>query len=247
MTIMPFFGLTLLALMTCSAHANNDEGKHLFILAGQSNMLQFNPKTTFIPLISAEYGQQNIVVVKDAYNAMPIRKWYRDWHSFKGEKSDKPANLYDNLLNKIQQQTEGEKIKTVTFIWMQGERDALEQHGKVYRVSLKGLIKQLEIDLGYNKINVILGRLSDHDLHNKRRKHWTMIRDIQVKLAESESNMAWVNTDDLNEGIDHKGQLLRNNIHYSVKGYNTLGIRYAKKAIELISHSEGSDSNAYIN
>ncbi len=228
--------LIFFILITPVTHAS--EGKHLFILAGQSNMLQFNPKTTFIPLISSEYGKKNIIVVKDAYNAMPIRRWYKGWRSIQGEYSNKPPNLYDNLLKKVRHQTENQKIQTVTFIWMQGEQDAYEQHGYVYRVSLKGLIKQLEIDLNRENINVIIGRLSDFDLMDKHYKHWTMIREAQVQVVEYRPNSAWVNTDDLNDGINSKGKLISNDLHYSTKGYNILGSRYAKKAIDLISQNK---------
>lgn len=72
---------------------------------------------------------------------------------------------------------------------------------------------------------------------NKSHPHWTMIRDIQFKVAESNSRFGWINTDDLNDGLDRKGKKIQNDIHMSAKGYIVMGKRFAKKAIELIENN----------
>ena len=69
---------------------------------------------------------------------------------------------------------------------------------------------------------------------NKHFPHWTIIRDIQVEVAESNPRSLWVNTDDLNDGKGKNGRQLKNNLHYSVEGYKKLGERFAAKSIELI-------------
>ena len=55
-----------------------------------------------------------------------------------------------------------------------------------------------------------------------------------LRAVEGDPNGAWVNTDDLNDDKMHKGKLMVNPLHYSSKGYKTLGQRFAEKAIELI-------------
>lgn len=137
-------------------------------------------------------------------------------------------------MKKVYPEIKNKKIGTITFIWMQGERDARKDRGDVYERSLLGLYTQLCSDLGRNDVNFIIGRLSDFGISNKSHPHWTMIRDIQVKVAESNPRFGWINTDDLNDGLDRKGKEIQNDIHMSAEGYVIMGERFAKKAIQLI-------------
>lgn len=212
------------------------EEKHLFILSGQSNMVGLNPEVSFIPTIKEAFGQENVIVVKDAAGGKPIRRWYKDWEPLNGEEPKTQPDLYDTLIAKVCTAIENEKIATVTFIWMQGERDANEKLGDVYETSLIGLYKQLGNDLERKDINFIIGRLSDFDMLNEKYPHWTMIRDIQVKVAESNPRFDWVNTDDLNDGVNSTGNEIKNDLHMSVKGYEVLGKRFAEKSIQLIEN-----------
>jgi len=61
-----------------------------------------------------------------------------------------------------------------------------------------------------------------------------MVRDIQVKIAESHPRGAWVDTDDLNDGLNRRGKPIKNDLHYSEVGYKTFGKRLAQQAIQLI-------------
>ena len=61
-----------------------------------------------------------------------------------------------------------------------------------------------------------------------------MIRKVQVKVAESNTRFSWVNTDDLNDGINRKGKKIENDLHYSAEGYKELGKRFATNALKLI-------------
>ena len=210
-----------------------DDGKHLFILSGQSNMAGLDPKVSFIPTVEEAFGKQNVIVVKDALGGQPIRRWYKKWKPESGDAPKSTGDLYDRLMKKVDSAIKSQKIKTVTFVWMQGERDAREKHGRIYAASLKGVVGQLEADLKRTDVNLVVGRLSDFDLENKRYPHWTLIRDEQVKLAEGSKTIEWVNTDDLNEGKNRRGKEIKNDLHYSVEGYKTLGKRFAEKAIKL--------------
>lgn len=212
-----------------------DSGKHLFILSGQSNMELLDPNLTFIPAVAAEFGADNILVVKDAKSGKPIRQWYKKWKPAEPNvQIAAPGDLYDRLMNKVRAAVQGEKIKTVTLIWMQGERDANERHGLVYAASLKGLLEQFKADLGRDDINFIIGRISDFDLSDAKYRHWTMIRKAQVEVAETLPYSAWVDTDDLNDGLNRLGETVKNDLHCSVAGYEILGKRFADKAIELV-------------
>ena len=230
--------LAILVLLTLSgisvAQETQQNSKHLFILSGQSNMAGLNPSHTFTPAVEKEFGKENVIVVKDAQGGQPIRRWYKGWQVDGKNQNQKIGDLYDRLMKKVNPAIEGKELSSVTFVWMQGERDAREKNGDVYAKSLKGLLKQLSDDLSRKDINFVIGRLSDFDMDNKRYPHWTTIRKVQVEFAENSPRNAWVDTDDLNDGLNRAGKQIKNDLHYSVQGYDTLGKRFAEKAIELI-------------
>jgi len=207
---------------------------HLFLLSGQSNMSRFKPEKVFTPAVQAEFGKDKVIVIKDAKGGQPIRRWRKGWISASGEVPESTGDLYDRLMEKVTPAIKGRKIKTVTFVWMQGESDAKASNGEVYAASLVGIIDQLRADLKHHEINVVVGRLSDAGLDSKKYPHWMMIREAQVAFSKSNPRHDWVNTDDLNDGKDKSGRTRANAVHYSVKGYEILGQRYAEKAIALI-------------
>ena len=212
-----------------------DHKFHLFILSGQSNMVRLDPEISFTPAIDKAFGQENIIIVKDAHSARPIRRWYKNWGPPYADAKQPYGDLYDILMNKVYHAIQDKKILSVTFVWMQGERDARERHGDIYASSLKGLIDQLKTDLNQSEINFVIGRLSDYGMCSWRFRHWNRVRDAQVMVAESSDRGAWVNTDDLNDGLNHKGKYISDDLHYSVEGYRLLGQRFADKAILLIN------------
>ena len=211
-----------------------EEGKHLFILSGQSNMVGLNPEASFIPTIDAEFGKKNVIVVKDAMGSQSISRWYKDWKSPNDSVPEKRGDLYDQLMKKVFEAISNQKIASVTFIWMQGERDARMKFAEIYEKSLLGLNSQLSKDLKRTDVNFIIGRLSDFDMQNEKWPHWTMIRDIQRKVGESNQRFGWINTDDLNDGINKQGKEIQNDLHMSEEGYKLMGKRFANKAIQLI-------------
>ena len=211
-------------LLLFTAHA--EDGKHLFILSGQSNMAGLDPKVSFIPAVEKEFGADKIIVIKDAQGGQPIRRWFRAWKAADGGgASDKHGDLYERLMKKVNPAIEGQKLASVSFVWMQGERDARERHGEVYAQSFMGLIKQLQADLKRDDVNFVIGRLSDMDMENKRYQHWTLVRDQQVKVAEASERGAWIDTDDL--------PMRGDNLHYNAEGFKTMGQRFADAAIGL--------------
>lgn len=228
----------LAALLSLPAANASGKEKHLFILSGQSNMAGLDPGISFTPAVEAAFGKDNIVVVKDAQDGQPIRSWYKEWKPLHGDQPEAKADLYDRLIGKVNAAIKGENFTSVTFVWMQGERDAREKHGEVYGASLKGLIHQLAEDLGRDQVNFVIGRLGDYDLLDKKYRHWTMIRKAQVEVAEASPYGSWVDTDDLNDGKNKKGDEIKDDLHYSVEGYEILGKRFAEKSIELIRNSK---------
>ena len=132
--------LTVLLSLSCLRVTAADVGKHLFLLSGQSNMKRFQHKQFFTPAVQAAYGPDNVIIIKNAQGGQSISKWYKAWTSGKGEKPEKTGQLYDSLIENIKEKTAGTKIKSVTFIWMQGEADAKAANVEVYAKSFRGLL-----------------------------------------------------------------------------------------------------------
>jgi hypothetical protein len=212
----------------------NHVGKkiHLFILSGQSNMEALEPQRTFTPTVAQALAGDEIVVVKEAVGGMPIRMWVKDWAPAEGrsvvdQQRSTQGEIYDRLMRKVRDAIKDGNPDTVTFVWMQGERDAREGHGEVYVESLRELIRQLRTDLKRDDINVVIGRLSDFSIGNGRFKHWDEVRGAQEQIAREDERAAWIDTDAWNgEG---------NELHYVKDGYDKLGKAFAEKALELIS------------
>ena len=229
----------LIVIIILVSSCSKTNKKHLFILSGQSNMELLNPYESFIPKLEEKIGQNKIIVIKDAKGGHPIRRWYKKWNEKNFKKTnDSIGDLYNRLITKVKKTIVNEKIESISFIWMQGERDAREKLAQYYQQSLIGLYNQLSEDLNNKKINFVIGRINDFDLENINYKQWTKIREIQVRVARSKNQFDWVNTDDLNDGFNKKGESIKNDLHMSVKGYEKLGERFAEKALELITNNK---------
>ena len=199
---------------------------HLFILSGQSNMAGLNPDVSFTPTVQKALAGDEVLVVKDAQGGQPIRRWYKKWKSAAGDVPPSTGDLYDRLMKKVRGAVGDRKPATVTFVWMQGERDAREKHGDVYADALAGLVRQLAGDLDRKDLCFVIGRLSDFGNAGDRYPHWMKVRQAQVRVAEASPRGAWVDTDDLNGP--------KNALHYTKEGYKTLGERFAEKAVALV-------------
>jgi len=233
--------LALIFLASTNLVSAAEEGQHLFILSGQSNMAGLRPEESFTPTVEKKFGKENVIVVKHAVGGQPIRRWYKAWKDAEGTAPPKTGDLYDVTMKKVNAAIKDQKLASVTFLWMQGERDAKEQHGAVYAASLKGLYRQLSEDLKRDDINFVIGRLSDFDLENQRYPHWTMVREAQVKVAEEMARGTWIDTDDLNDGKNRRGKAIEDDLHYSGEGYVIFGERLAAAAIALIEKKSRID------
>lgn len=231
---MKSFYILLLPVISVSLFADN-QAKHLFILSGQSNMQGLRPEEAFTPMIEKALGKERVIIVQDALGGQPIHRWWKEWKNPKGEKAAQTGDLYDRLMGKVTPTIKGQKLASVCFVWMQGERDAKMGWGKIYEEALLGLHAQLAKDLKWKKndLGFVIGRLSDFDMSNKRYPHWTMVRDVQERVANSNKNFFLVNTDDLNDGLNRKGKEIKNDLHYSAEGYKELGRRFAKVCLKV--------------
>ena len=232
--------VTAVLALTSSSVLAGEGGKHLFVLSGQSNMQGHRPEEAFTPAVEKEFGKEHVIVVQDALGGQPIQRWYKDWKSPDGEAPKSTGDLYDRLMEKVKAEIEGQQLQSVTLIWMQGERDARMEWGDVYAASLQGLYAQFCKDIGRSDVCFVIGRLSDFGMDNTKYPHWTKIREAQTTVAESNPRFAWVNTDDLNDGMNRRGKKIKDDLHYSADGYKTLGKRFADSATKLIRQHSSS-------
>ena len=230
------------------------EGKHLFILSGQSNMQGMNQKLTFAPRIKQEYGKDNVLIVKEAIGGRPIRMWVHDWKAApnwkidpnipgtKNPTADENGIMYQSMMSKIAKATQGIKPKTIAFCWMQGERDSRERHSAVYERSLKTLFAQLKADFPKTPIVFVIGKLSDYGKGNKQALYpeWEEIIAAQEKVARDTAHCKIIESHDLNTGDSNphwKTKQIRkyvDDLHMTAAGYKTLGTRFAEASIELL-------------
>lgn len=206
---------------------------HLFVLSGQSNMAGMDPNVSFTPTVTHALAGDSVIVVKSAQSGQPIRRWYKQWKSATFAAPGKTGDLYDVMMTKVREAVGDTTPDTVTFVWMQGERDARELHGEVYAASMRGLIDQFAADMNRTDINFVIGRLSDFSNGNRSYKHWDEVRAAQVAVADADPRGSWIDTDDLNDKLDKEGGT-RDDLHMTKDGYKVMGERFAAAALKLI-------------
>lgn len=231
-------------LTACSSTSENaisaaktNSGKHLFILAGQSNMSQLDLTKSFKPLLAKEFGAGNLIVVKDAERGLSISRWDKNYLLPNGKSPKLRGDIFDRLTGKVDKAIKNKKIDSITFVLMQGERDAKLRLASVYADSLKRVISDLKAHYQRPDMNIVVGRLNDFDLANKNYKDWTKVRAAQVKVASELKNIYWIDTDDLNDGYNKKKQAPQNTLNMTKPGFKELGFRFAEASIALIKQT----------
>jgi len=231
------FGLLaviLLAAYLAPAHAGAEEKKvRLFLLSGQSNMVGIKPEEVFTPKVKEAFPDDEVIVVKFAKSGRSISGWVPTWKSLKpGEEKKKGGKaFYVKLTQDAEKQLAGRKPESVTFVWMQGERDGRMGHGKEYGPALNDLLKMLQETYGREDIDFVLGRLSDHGLDKQEEfPGWVEVREAQETFVKADpKHRAMVDTDKFNETGD--------GLHYDEAGRKELAGRFAEESIRLIKEN----------
>ncbi len=237
--------LTLLTLLIAASpivEAQTDKPVHLFILSGQSNMAGMDPETGFMTEAKKLFKDEKVVYIKVAKGGQPICRWLEEWQDIakKNELDERlikrihkggKVEFYQPILDQYKEMVKKHpKFKSVTFCWMQGERDASGGAEAVYKDALKLLITHLRRDLKRPDMNFVIGRISDAAL---QRPSWVAVRKAQHEIANEDPRGAWVDVDDLNNR-EKDGKII-NAVHYTrPEGYVVLGERFARQGYALI-------------
>lgn len=223
----------LFAIVLASVAQASDRPVHLFILSGQSNMAGMNPKLGFEPEAAKLFPEADVPYIKVARGGQPIRLWVTEWNDIAKQhglnSTSAGTKYYEPILTQFKAVLKKHpEPASVTFCWMQGERDAKEKLSKAYETALAKLIANLRRDLKQPEMNFVIGRLSDFSTTAE----WEAVRKAQVALAGKDERGAWVDCDDLNN--KEKNGVKRDDLHYTKEGYELLGRRFVRQAKALI-------------
>ena len=240
--------LTLLITGTAIAKAETGQPVHLFILSGQSNMQGMDPETGFLPEANKLFKDDKVVYIKVAKGGQPICRWLEEWEDIAKEKGMDARHrerilkgegvlFYQPILDQYQEMLKKHpKLASVTFCWMQGERDANGGADAAYKDALKQLIANLRRDLERPDMNIVIARIGDYALD---RPSIVAVREAQREIVSEDSRGAWVDVDDLNDReVDGKMQSV---VHYNKEGYVILGQRFARQGYALVSGKEPAE------
>ena len=229
--------------------SNFDHPVHLFILSGQSNMAGMDPETGFMTEATKLFGEDQVGYIKVAKGGQPICRWLEEWTDIAEKKGldakhrarihkDGKVEFYQPILDEYAKLLKKHpKPKSVTFCWMQGERDANGGAHAAYKDALKLLISKLRRDLKRPDMNIVIGRIGDYALD---RPSCVAVRKAQREIADEDAHGAWVDVDDLNDReIDGK---MKSVVHYNrPEGYVVLGQRFARQGHALIKGKEPAE------
>lgn len=248
--LLRLVAITLWTASVASQVTAADKPSHLFILSGQSNMAGMNPKTGFEPEAAKLFPDANVAYIKVAAGGQPIRYWVTEWDEIakkhgvdvaKARMGDKnKATIYyqpilDQFADLLKKHP---NPASVTFCWMQGERDARGGLDAAYGEALQQLITNLRRDLKQPKMNVVVGRLSDFGKPSDA--GWQAIRKVQVAVCEADPHGGWVDCDDLNN--KPRDGALFDDLHYTAPGYELLGRRFVRQARALVDGKKPAEN-----
>lgn len=244
---LTLFSVAVVAITSVLSAA--DKPVHFFILSGQSNMAGMNPTLGFEPEAKTLFPDAEVVYFKVARGGQPIRYWVKEWDDIstkngidaktkRARDKNKGTIYYEPIIEQYKKLIEQHpKPASVTFCWMQGERDAKEGLSAAYADALAQLVKNLRRDLQQPEMNFVIGRLSDFGKEDYT--EWQNVRKAQVDVAGNDPRGAWVDCDDLND--KEKNGVKRDDLHYTREGYELLGRRYARQAKALIEGNEPAE------
>ena len=243
--LIPLF----VAAPSAKAQTEADKPVHLFILSGQSNMAGMDPETGFMPEAKKLFKDEKVVYIKVAKGGQPICRWLAEWLEIAKEKGldekhrqrihrGGKVEFYQPILDQYQAMLKKHpKPASVTFCWMQGERDANGGAHAPYKDALKLLFSKLRRDLKRPDMNIVIGRIGDYALGKPSPD---AVRKVQREIADEDPRGAWVDVDDLNDReVDGK---IVNAVHYNrPDGYITLGRRFARQGHALVTGKEPAE------
>ena len=152
--------ISILFIISIQFLTAEEKPVHIFILSGQSNMAHMDPETGFLPEAQKLFKDEKVVYIKVAQGGKPIALWVEEWpqiaekHKIESKRiklayKSVPEREMRTVYYKPIIEQYWELIKkypnpsSVTFCWMQGERDGSGKYGPAYEEALTQLISNL--------------------------------------------------------------------------------------------------------
>jgi hypothetical protein len=173
-----------------------------------------------------------LAVIKSTYGGSNIAV---DWSKGIGSGNQ----LYETMLSQID--TAKKKLEQqnldyefIGFFWMQGESDASNlNYANNYESNLTNFIKNVRSDLNTPNLKFILGRIGIY--LPSPFIHKEIVRTAQLNVANNDSEVEWVNIDDLNLDTDF--------VHLLADGVQILGNRMADAWLSISTNIKKESLN----
>lgn len=164
-------------------------------------------------------GLRNIYIIKVAQGGTSM---YQHWNSTNGTLYDKYINQEINKgLQKLRNQ--GYTYTVKGFFWMQGESDMTALYAPNYENNLRNFITAIRNKFSNQNLPFIIGRANYPKAPVIPRD---VVRNAQVKVSDTVTNVDWVNTDDFT--------LYDSIVHYDASGELLLGKRFYNKILPYL-------------
>jgi hypothetical protein len=179
---------------------------------------QFGPELSFGHAIAKGYPGADIRLVKYARGGTAL---YDDWSpEIKGEQYAGFMKTAKGALTELESSKVTYEISGM--LWLQGESDAHENKAEEYEQNLTKFIAHMRKEFNAPDMPFIIARVRSH--YGGKTGQAKIVRDAQVKVAESDQNAGWFDTDDCS---------MHNAGHYDAAGLVEIGKRFAATLQEV--------------
>jgi len=171
---------------------------------GEVTGFLFGPELSFAKRIGEAKNDKQILIIKVSFGGTDLtNQWKKNGSGLYeflvyGTMSELPSPTYEwegilNAISRIKSELGCDKITLSSFIWMQGESDAMDvTTAEMYSINLKAFIKNIRTDLAKDSLPFVIGKISSGP--------WPfgpIVRRMQQFTASEIPNVFVVETDDL--------------------------------------------------
>ena len=186
----------------------------------------FGPEVGISRALHIKFPDQDFIIIKFAIGGSSITDWAPNNNYTWVEASRKRQfnGLYNELLSKVKNITDGYHTELIAFLWMQGEEDSSYIGlGKDYKRNFMNLINSLRQDFNNNKLPIIYG---DINLPVQKYPAVNHVKKAQYSILHEIDNTYLIKTGDLEKEDDQ--------LHFSSNGLLVLGKRFGNILIDSI-------------
>jgi len=184
---------------------------------------RFGPEIYFGHTIAKACPGDDIRLVKYASSGTAL---YDDWSpTVGGAQYVSFMSITKAALTDLE--SDGVDYEISGMLWLQGESDAHEKKAETYEKNLTEFISHMRAEFKTPDMPFIIARVRSY--YGGETGQAKIVRNAQVKIAESGQNVTWFDTDDFtmfNEG------------HYDANGLADIGTRFAEKYLEIAGNKE---------